>query len=107
MTIFLHRRAAARGIDDKSVHAGVEKCVDVAPRHLFCRHRLAVMNVERAATGLARRENDVATVASKHPHSRSVYVAEQQRHNAAIEHRYSCAARADGSGNLSMRFEKL
>ena len=52
----------------------------------FAADAFAVVNVERAAAGLLLGKDDIAAVAPQHPHGGFVHVAEEQRHDAAVEH---------------------
>ena len=67
----------------------------------------AVMNVQRAATDLILGKYDVAAVALQDAHRRVVYVAEQKRHDAAVEHGDFGSARADGGKVSASGAKKL
>src|SRR5215475_24796 len=96
MVVLFHSGAAARRIDNDGIDTGVEKNVNVPPSHSFRRRALAVVNVERAAANLISRKDDVAAVASQHPHGGRIHFAEKEWHDATVKHRDFSSAGADG-----------
>src|SRR5215510_15119578 len=107
MVVLFHSGAAARRIDNDGIDTGVEKNVNVPPSHSFRRRALAVMNVERAAANLISRKDDVAAVASQHPHGGGMHFAEKKRHDATVEHRDLGSACSDGLVRTSVWRKKI
>src|SRR5215510_7585139 len=96
MVVLFHSGAAPRCIDNDGIDTSVEKSINIAPGHFFRRRALAVMNVERSAANLISRKDDVAPVASQHPHGSRIHFAEKDRHDATVEHGNLGSACADG-----------
>ena len=76
---------------------------------MFCRaialaaDTFTVVSVERTAANLSLRKDDFAAVASEHAHGGFVYVAEEQRHHATVEHGDFGSPVADGGKNFVVR----
>ena len=73
---------------------------------VFAATRFAVVNVQGAAAELLLGKYHFAAVAPQHADRGGVHVAEEKRHDAAIEHGDAGAARADGGQNIRGRLKK-
>src|SRR5262245_23832314 len=107
MVVLFHSGAAASRIDNDGIDTSVEKSINIAPGHSFRCRALAVVNVESAAANLISRKDDIAAIASQHPHGGRIHLAEKERHDATIEHRNLGSACSDGLERTSVRRKKM
>ena len=103
ITVLLHRGAATGGVDDDGLNVGVQKGVNVLSGHCLGRDTFTVVRVQSTAASLSLRKDDFAAVASEHAHGGCVYIAEEQRHHAAVQHGDFGSALADGRQNSSVQ----
>src|SRR5688572_3030525 len=96
VTVLFHHRAAARGVDDDRIDIGTQKRVYVLPRHLLSCLAFAVVNVQRAATCLALRKYDFASVALQHTDGSFIHLAKEQWHDTSVKQGNFSAVLTDG-----------
>ena len=89
--VLLERRAAAGGVDDDGVERQRLEGVDVAARQIARGLALARVHLQRAAAALPRRAVDDAAVGGQHAHGGGVRLAEELRHDAALDEPHAVA----------------
>ena len=98
--VLLHGGAAAGGVDDNGVDAGVEEGVDVAAGQGAAGVALADVGAEGAAAALIG-DDDLAAVAGEHGRGCLVHPAVDEGHDAAVEHAHAPRRRASGRYRLA------